>query len=89
MTLKADFGYAVNFLKLNGKESIEIDNIKKGSSSNIRSQMFLLTFILDDTKAQVKVPFTLFVIDPPAVVPPTQKIDEEKKPDLASPKNDE
>ena len=85
LTLKADFGFAANFLKLNGQTSIDCDDIKKGGSSNIRSGMYLITFTLDDKKDQVQVTFSLFVIDPPIViVPPAAAAIIEKPLDPAS-----
>lgn len=49
VTLTANFGYAGNFVTLDGVAAIRISDIKKGGSSNIRTGMYLLTFTLDDT----------------------------------------
>ena len=78
VTLKADFGFAANFLTLNGQISIDCADIKKGGSSNIRAGMYLITLTLDDKRDQVKIPFSLFVIDPPLVVilPPAAAVEQ-------------
>ena len=70
VNLKADFGFAANFLTLNGQTSIDCVDIKKGGSSNIRADMYLITLTLDDKNDQVKIQFKLFVIDPPPVDTP-------------------
>ena len=49
MTLTANFGYAGNFVTLDGVSAITISDIAINGSSNIRAGMFLLTFTLDDT----------------------------------------
>ena len=80
VTITADLGFAANFVVLNSPGSLEISDIREGSS-NIREGMFLMTIILDDGKDQVRIPFTLFVIAPPPeeVVqePPEELIAEE------------
>jgi hypothetical protein len=48
--VKADFGNADSFLKLNGNTSIYITDLKKDPASNIRSGTYQITLILDDKK---------------------------------------
>ncbi len=50
VTVKADFGNADGFLKLNGNTSIYITDLKKDPASNIRSGTYQITLILDDKK---------------------------------------
>ena len=64
ITLTANFGYAANFVALEGKEYISITDISKGGKTPIRKGMFLMTFTIDDSRDKVNVPFALFVIDP-------------------------
>jgi hypothetical protein len=63
--LTVDFGSAANFLQLNGVASIDCQDIKKGGSSKIRSERYLIKLILDDKKDKVTVQFDLFVFEPP------------------------
>ena len=51
-SLKADFGDAGNFVKLDGLTSIEIDDISEGGNSNIRPGMYLIKFTLNDSKTK-------------------------------------
>lgn len=50
VTLTVNFGNAANFLILDGITSFGCVDIKKGGSSNIRKDMFLIIFTLDDGK---------------------------------------
>ena len=84
VTLTVDFGSAANFLKLNGFTSIECQDIKKGGQSNIRSGMYIITFILDDKKDKVKVLLSLFVYDPYVVIPPHEPVSPYKNTDAAT-----
>lgn len=84
VTLKADFGFAANFLTLNGLTSIDCADIKKGGSSNIRTGLYLVTLTLDDKRDQVKIPFSLFVIDPPPEVTPPPTVAVEQTPNQSS-----
>ena len=65
VTVTANFGFAANFVEMNSPDSIEIEDISEGGTSNIREGMYLMSFSLDDGKDQVNVPFTLFVIAAP------------------------
>lgn len=63
--MTANFGFAANFVEMNNPDSIEIEDISKGGTSNIREGMYWINFRLDDGKDKVNVPFTLFVIAAP------------------------
>ena len=65
----AEFGDADSFLKLNGVKSIDISDIMKDSSSNIKSGSYQITLKLDDTKSLIPYYLTIVVIDPPPVAP--------------------
>jgi hypothetical protein len=75
--VKADFGNADSFLKLNGNTSISIYDIKKDPASNIRSGVYQVILILDDKHFRIPYSIELFVNDPlyvAPVQPPREKV---------------
>lgn len=61
VTLTVDFGDAANFMKLNGQNSIDCDDINENGSTKIRNGLFPIIFTLDDKRDKVQIAFSLLI----------------------------